>query len=214
MTTFGTSAYLKLLGLNPKPRDTELRGRIRPTGSGGYDFHKAMRRIASEFASGQADWTTTRSRLKAISKQPERKSATAAAFALARWVGGRPIRLLDSAEQRAGSPNDVFSIRFSPDFEIHLDGTPTRIHIWNTKSPQIRIREAIGALGLFVSEDSPRSIGVLSLRTGELFLPSDYSSARDLARILALDIEKRFIRISAEHSGKALRAPPSEKRAG
>lgn len=214
MTTFGTSAYMKLLGLNPKPRDTELRDRILPTGGGGYDFHKAMRRIASEFASDEADWTTTKARLRAIKKRPERESATAAAFAFKRWGNGRSIRLLADSEQRVSSPNEVFSIKFSPDFEIELDGVPTRIHIWNTKKPHIRIREAIGTLGHFVTEDSPSSIGVLSLRTGELFLPTDYSSSRELARILAIDIEKRFLRISGEHAGTVLRAPPPEKRAG
>lgn len=213
MTTFGTSAYLKLLGLNPKPRDTELRDRISSTGGGGYDFHKAMRRIASEFASDKADWATTKARLKTIKRRPERQSATAAAFAFKRWVNGRSIRLLTNSDQKISSPNDVFSIKFSPDFEIELDGVPTRIHIWNTKRPHIRIREAIGTLGHFVIEDKPSSIGVLSLRTGELFLPTNFSSSRELARILAIDIEKRFRRIFDERAGEAFGAPLSEKRA-
>lgn len=198
MTTFGTSAYLKLLALNPQPRDSEIRKRIWPNDGSGYDFHKAMRRIATDFAGGIADWNTTKAKLKAIRKPEERKSATSAAFALKRWVADRPIRLTDSVEQKSASPNEMFSIRFTPDFEIDLDEVPTRVHIWNTKKPSIRIREAVGTLGHFVSEATPRSIAILSLRTGELFVPVDYSSSRELARILALDIEKRFTRISEE----------------
>lgn len=85
MTTFGTSAYLKLLGLSPQPRETAIRQRMSPSARP-YDFHRAMRRVASKFASGQTDWPTTKAALKAIKQKPERQSATAAAFALKRWV--------------------------------------------------------------------------------------------------------------------------------
>lgn len=214
MTTFGMSAYLKLLALNSPPRDTVIRNRIWKAGGTGYDFHKTMRKIATEFAMGSADWPTTKMRLKAIRQAPERKSATAAAFALARWGAGRPIRIPKGAELRSSSPNDIFSVRFLPDFEIDLDGTPTRIHIWNTKRPSIRLREAIGTLGLFVPEHAPRSIAVLSLRTNELFMATDYESASQLARLLALDVERRFTRIASERGRTATKSPPKEKRAG
>ena len=197
MTTFGTSAYLKLLALNPKPRDTEIRKRL-GTQKGGYDFHKAMRRIVTEYASATVDWNTTETRLKAISKLPERKSAISAAATLMSWINGRPIRLLKDLKQHAASPNGIYSVNFSPDFEIQLDGIATKIHLWNTIRPPIKLREAIGTLGLFVPDDAPKSIGILSLRTGELFIPSDVQSARDLARMLALDIERRFLRVTEE----------------
>lgn len=211
MTTFGTSAYLKLLGLNPQPRDTELRKRIWPTTDGGYDYHKAMRGIATGFASGSADWRTTKAALKAIKRPDERISATSATFALMRWVNGRSIRPVAIGEQKAQSPNALFSIKFTPDFELDLNGTLTRIHIWNTKKPLIRLREAIGTLGLFVSEESPHSIAILSLRTGELFVPTDYERAHKLAVLLAVDIEKRLTRIS-EEGGKRRPKYPLEKR--
>lgn len=213
MTIFGTSAYLKLLALNPQPRDTELRKRIWPTGGNGYDFHRAMRRISTEFASGAIDWTSTKARLKAIKKPEERKSAISASFALVRWVKSRPIRLIDGAERTVSSPNDTFAVRFTPDFEIDLDGVATQVHIWNTKKPTIRIREAIGTLGLFVSKDKPRSIAILSLRTGELFLPVNYGSARELGQLLALDIERRFARLVEEYSERHSKRPDGERRA-
>lgn len=213
MTTFGTSAYLKLLALNPRPRDTELRKRIWSPGYAGYDFHKAMRRIATEFSAEIADWPTTRAKLKAIKNPAERKSATPATFALMRWIDRRPIRLINT-ERKISSPNSVFSIKFSADFEIDIDGFPTQVHLWNTKTPAIRFREAIGVLGHFATEDTPRSVAILTLRTGELFLPSTYESARQLARTLALDVEERFIRISSEADRATRKAPPAERRIG
>ncbi|MBO6725107.1 MAG: hypothetical protein JJ911_05530 [Rhizobiaceae bacterium] len=213
MTTFGTSAYLKLLALNPQPRDTEIRNRIWSTRGNPYDFHKAMRRTATAFAAGIDDWPSTRAKLKSIRKPAERISATAAVFALKRWVNDRPIRLLRGNERKIASPNEIFSVKFSPDFEIDLDGVLTQVHIWNTKKPTLRLREAIGMLGLFCASETPSSIAVVSLRTSELFLPTNYESARDLARILAIDVERRFTRIAEERRERRPR-PPEERRAG
>ncbi|CAN7419737.1 hypothetical protein [Aminobacter sp. LjRoot7] len=211
MTTFGTSAYLKLLALNPQPRDTEIRKRLGAR-KGGYDFHKAMRRVATEYASQAVDWHTTEARLRAISQAAERQSATSAAQALMSWVNGRAIRLVQDADQQVASPNGIYSVKFSPDFEIDLGGTATRIHIWNTIRPAINLREAIGTLGLFVPDDNPQSIGVLSLRTGELFVPTNAESSRDLARMLSLDIERRFDRVAAEENARRPEDRGSERR--
>ncbi|MCO5056595.1 MAG: hypothetical protein M9905_01675 [Rhizobiaceae bacterium] len=213
MINFGTSAYLKLLALNPQPRDTEIRNRIWTNGSGGYDFHKAMRRIATEFAAGTEDWPTTRASLKSIKNPAERRSAIAATFALKKWIGDRSIRLLQQGEQKELSPNKLFSVKFSPHFEFDLEGVQTRVHIWNTKMPPLRLREAIGTLGLFCEPGAPKSIAVLSLRTNELFRPTDYETTRNLARLLAIDIEKRVTRVSEERNVKRLDRP-QEKWAG
>jgi hypothetical protein len=213
MTTFGTSAYLKLLAFNAKPRDTEIRKRLTPQ-NGGYDFHKAMRQIATAYASGTASWAETAAKLKAIKNPAERKSATSAAKVLINWVGGRQICFPRSSDLHAVSPNGIYSVKFSPDFEIDIDGTITRIHIWNTLQPDINLRSAIGTLGLFVPEDRPNSIGVLSLRSKELFLPADFKSARDLAKFLALDIEKRFARITDEKRERPTKDRGSEKGIG
>lgn len=213
MTTFGTSAYIKLLAANPKPRDTEIRKRLSPT-KGGYDFHKTMRQIATSYTSGAATWAETEARLKAIKKSAERNSATSAVAALFNWVDQRPIRILHNSDVYAASPNGIFSVRFSPDFEIDLGGTITRIHIWNTVSSIINLRAAIGTLGLFVPEDRPSSIGILSLRSGELFLPSNFESARDLGRMLAIDVERRFLRIADEEREGRHKSGGSERRAG
>ncbi|WP_147448204.1 hypothetical protein [Mesorhizobium sp. YM1C-6-2] len=211
MTTFGTSAYMKLLALNPQPRETEIRKRFAGS-KRSYDFHKAMRKIVTEYVSGRVDWSATEARLLAIKKPAERTSAISAAHALMNWINGRPIKLLQKADVQAASPNDIFSVRFSPDFEIEIAGKPTRIHIWNTIRPPIAARESVGMLGLFVSDDAPQSMGVLSLRSEELFLPSSAVRARELAKLLALDIEKRMSRIAAESGTRPSKEDGSERR--
>ena len=210
--TFGTSAYLKLLGHNPKSRDTEIRKRLSPS-KGGYDYHKAMRKIVTEHASGAANYEVTQRRLDSINSASERNSAKTAIRTFMEWLGDREVRLTDSSGEVKSSPNEVFSVRFTPDFEMDLDGLTTHIHIWNTIRPAIRIREAIGTLGLFVSDDHPRSIGILSLRSGELFLPADATSSRELARLMALDIEKRFIRAIEDRRDENRQDISAEKRA-
>jgi hypothetical protein len=58
MLNFGASAYLTLLALNPKPRDTEIRKRLLPS-KNGYDYYRAMRRIATNYSSHSATWEET-----------------------------------------------------------------------------------------------------------------------------------------------------------
>ncbi len=202
MTKFGTSAYLKLLGLNPKPQNTSIKERLKPS-KDGYDFHRKMRRLATDFASGAVNYETTQALLKGISRDAERKSAISAISDLVRWLDGRPIRPTDNAVDVQSSPNGIFSVKFAPDFEMELSGSPVRIHMWNTIKPEITLREAIGVLGLFVNDEHPTSIGILSLRSGELFVPDNGPKSRELARFLALDIERKFARVIEEMRGSA-----------
>lgn len=195
MATFGTSAYIKILAQNPAPRDTTIRERLFPKRTGGYDFHKDMRSIVTQSAAGLIDLKTTRERLGSIRKESERASALSALNAFTGWLGERPITLPEVKPEVWRSPAGLFSVRFQPDFLIDIDGTIVRIHLWNTKRPACGLREAIGALGLFVQDEVPSSIGILSLQTGELYRPTDADSARSLARFLALAVEKRFHRI-------------------
>ena len=71
MINFGTSAYLKILALNPRPKDTQLKNRLTPSDSG-YDFHRSMRQIAPKFAAGKLDAEATVKALSSIKKTPER----------------------------------------------------------------------------------------------------------------------------------------------
>lgn len=199
MTRFGTSAYIKLLALNPTPRDTLIRGRITPTRSGGYDFHKAMRKIVTDAAAGVVPPDETARRRERISNDSERAYAVAALKSLTKWLDGRQI-IVTSHAQIWTDPRSLFSVQFTSDFEVEHNGFRTKFHLWNTKIPECTKREAIGTLGLFVSEEVPQSIGVLSLQSEEAFVPQDAAGSRKLAMLLASDIQRRFEKhkISAE----------------
>lgn len=211
MLNFGTSAYLKLLALNPKPRDTELRNRLVSSG-GGYDFHKRMRRIATLYATGNADWGATLRELNAINEGPERTSATHALGKLTEWLGGQSAQVVVGGDVKAVSPTGLFSVKFAPDFGLDLNGKRFRVHIWNTKQPAVRLREAIGTIGLFSDETDASELAILSLRTGELFASANVQSAKDLALLLARDIERRIVRLREELADERRpRGPESDK---
>lgn len=191
VVTFGTSAYLKLLALNPKPRSTELRKRRSPSG-GGYDFHKAMRRIAASYVSGELSIEQVHKEFARITNLPERQSAIHAVNQLTGWLGGTPARRI-SDERRVASPNGVFSVRFSPDIEVSRGSRRMLIHLWNTKQPKLTTRESIGTLGLFCHEYKDADIAVLCLRQRHLFALSEQTKSEELAQLLALDLERRFL---------------------
>jgi hypothetical protein len=189
---FGTSAYLKILALNPKPRDTALRNRRSASSGGGYDFHKAMRRIAAGHVTGELSIEETLAEFGRIEQSAERQSAIQAVNQLVGWLRGAPVTRV-SDERRVLSPSGVFSVRFVPDIAVTLDGKRTLIHLWNTKQPKLTSREAIGTLGLFVREYEGAEIGVLCLRTRHLYATSEHTKSEELARMLALDVERRLI---------------------
>lgn len=212
MINFGTSAYLKLLALNPRPRDTEIGKRL-GTRTGGYDFHKAMKQIAADFACRRRTWDETQSAIAAITKPAERASALSALNVLAHWLNGIPVTAA-AQDRRYVSPSSLFSVKFTPDFECVVDGFPIQVHIWNTMRPAIRLREAIGVVGLFVAEDDASRLGVLSLRTGELFTSRDVDSSRQLAHLLAADVERRILRIDEDRQRPGREDRPSAGRSG
>ena len=191
MINFGTSAYLKLLALNPKPRDTELRNRLTPS-EGGYDFHKAMRHIASRFASGEIDAMDIHDELDTIKRTPERQSAVHAINQLTTWLNGRSVHLINGQEKKYVSEAGLFSVKFTPDFVVVNDERKTLVHLWNTKHPKLTSREAIGTLGLFSREYTDFEVGVLCLRSRHLFAVTETTKSEELSRLLAKDIEKRI----------------------
>jgi len=210
MLNFGTSAYLKLLALNPKPRDTEIRKRLSADGKG-YDFHKAMRRIARTHAAGSISWEQAQTELQSIRKVPEGNAAIAAVENFAKWVGKRHITSLSNNEHRSISPSELFSVIFTPDFEIELNDSKIRVHIWNTAQPTINLREAVGTLGLFAHTDDAFRIGILSLGSGELFAIADADQSRELAMLLARDIDQRILRLRAETADRRRGERPDDR---
>lgn len=191
MLNFGTSAYLKLLALKPKARDRELKKRLMPDG-GGYDFHKAMRRIAVGYASGKYTKNELQSKIANITRDAERNAAAIAVPRFYEWLGGRPIHALDDAELRAESPSGHFSVKFSPDFEIEHGGKSIHVHLWNTANPKIDERDVIGTMGLFAQQNIFYSLGILSLQSLDFFVINDIKSSQTISALIASQIENRI----------------------
>ena len=176
MPTFGFSAYLKLLSLNEKPRGTAIRGRIEG-GSGGYDFHRSMKREASRLLGEDASLEEILLSLQAIKRAPERASASQALKRLATWRSANPGELKTFKPVTYSHASGLFKVTFTPDFGIRLGRTETAVHIWNTAHPVITSRTVHSALSLFpdlYEEGSgPEDFALLSLREPKLYRLSE-----------------------------------------
>ena len=199
MKNFGTSYYLKLLGLNPKPRETELIRRLFPSDdASGYDFHKRMREIAAARIEGDYSKGTIDERLATITQKAERESAVHAIRQLDEWLGGRRAVQATIAPLKAISPANRFSVVFKPDIAALVEDEWVNIHLWNTMRPKIGIREAAGCIGLFREQIDQKTLAVLNLRNKELYRFATDERTDELARILIGDLERRLDKILEE----------------
>jgi hypothetical protein len=166
--TFGFSAFLKLLSLNDKPQQTEIRRRFAPSG-GGYDFHDSLRRLAHHHLVDDKPMTDVLASAATIAQAPERLSATAGLERLALWRAENPGPALDFPPVTFESPGHLFRVKFEPDFGLALHSKPTALHLWNTKKPPLAPAAVYIALSLIAQkyeglEGAPEDLGVLSLR--------------------------------------------------
>lgn len=191
MIGFGTSAYLKVLGLNPKPRSSEIRRRLSPS-NGGYDFHKTMRRIVPRVVSGAINAHEGEIEFQRITKTPEREAAQKALETLREWQNGREIRIDGLVEATTVSRSNLFSVKFSPDFWMMNEGKKTLVHLWNTQKPQITYREVVGALGLFAEKYENQNLAVLCLRSVQLYVVQPNAKTEELSHFLMRDVERRI----------------------
>lgn len=194
MPTFGFSAFLKLINLNERPRRTEIRKRLYPSG-GGYDFHKKTRQLATGFLVEGRPLEECLEMAALITSPSERRSAVSALNALAMWRDAHPGRMVDVAERTYESPAGMFKVRFLPDFGVSMSGRVVAVHIWNSLTPRLQPRLVRAALALIaplyggVIDD----LSVLSLRTGELISLGDPADSELTAGRLVDLIEDIFI---------------------
>ena len=195
MPTFGFSAYLKLLSLNEKPRGTAIRGRV-AGGSGGYDFHRSMKREAARLLGEDASLEEILLSLQVIKRAPERASASQALKRLATWRSANPGQLMTFKPATYSHGSGLFKVTFTPDFGIRLGRTETAVHIWNTAQPTITSRTVYSALALFpeLYEDGrvPEDFALLSLREPKLYRLSEAGRHAGLAAIAADNIAEGF----------------------
>jgi hypothetical protein len=195
MPNIGFSAYLKLISLNERPRDTAIRGRVSPTG-GGYDFHRSMKRAAHRLLAEDAPLADVLDALAAIQRQAERTSAIQALTRLAEWRAANPGELLSYKPATYAHASGLFKVTFTPDFGVRMGRAGTAVHIWNTQTPKLLARTVYAALsllpGLYEDNDAPDDFALLSLRDLQFYRLSEAGRYSGLGETMAEKIAENF----------------------
>lgn len=199
MPTIGFTAYLKLLSLNPKPRDRELRKKFLGDG-GGYDFHRRMRFAARRWLLGQASFDEVLADAAAIKGEHERRSYVEALHNLRAWRADNPGAVLGLLRKTHPSDLGLFEVVSQPDFGVLIDGQLVAIHIWNTKRTKLTASAVQAALsllpGLYEGEEhAPDDFAVLSLQGAGLIRLSAIGVSKGAARLATSDLDQRIEKI-------------------
>lgn len=195
MPNIGFSAYLKLISLNERPRDTAIRGRVSPKG-GGYDFHRSMKRAAYRLLAEGAPLAEVLETVAAIQRPAERSSAIQALTRLAEWRTANPGELLSYKPATYAHASGLFKVAFTSDFGVRLGRAGTAVHIWNTQTPKLSPRTVYAALsllpGLYEDADAPDEFAVLSLRDLQFYRLSEAGRYSSLGESMAEKIAESF----------------------
>jgi hypothetical protein len=186
MSTFGFSAFLKMLSLNDRPQRTAMRSRLLPSSGSGYDFHRQFRLLAHRYLSGGEALADLLEEADALGNEAEGRAAREALLFLEGWRSDFPGRLFDFSPCVWESPNRLFKVRYTPDFGIEIGGVRVGVHIWKTQRPPLDARMTYAALSLFPElyagqDDGPEDLAVLSVITGRLYRLSDVPDQTVLA---------------------------------
>lgn len=209
-TTFGFSAFLKLISLNQRPRITEMQKRLRPASGGGYDFHKATRELLHRQVVDGASVEHLIAQADLIKNPYEKDSAVAALRRMVELKSafvGTPFGL---PERSYESPVGAFTVRLQPDFGAEVSGTRVGVHVWNTKAPQLDSRLARAALSLFalMFEGKAEDLAVLDLRRPALIRVGDPARHALLADRMVSYLEDTFLDL---RSGRAVAPSPEDR---
>ncbi|RWN46448.1 MAG: hypothetical protein EOS03_14170 [Mesorhizobium sp.] len=207
MSTFGTSAYLKLISLNSKPQRTELRKRLSPSNAS-YDFHRSLRLHSNRLLAKGESIENVLESVGRIAKLPERTSVQAGLATLLNWRASHPSKLFEVKSHIYASPTDVFKLNFSADFGTVIDGKRCAVHLWNTKKPPLSERLTVGVLSL-MKQNYPEldNLVVLSLLDSQLFWSAEDVRYATIGHNLALRIEEVILSVEDE-----LRPPTTGRR--
>ncbi len=186
MSTFGFSAFLKMLSLNDRPQRTEMRKRLLPSSGSGYDFHRQFRLLAHRYLSGGEALADLIAEAEAFGNEAEGRAASEALMFLEEWRAHFPGRLFAFPPTVWESPSSAFKVRYTPDFGIEIGGIPVAVHIWKTQRPPLDARMTYAALSLFpelyaAQRDGPQDLAVLSVTTGRLYRLSEVPDQSVLA---------------------------------
>lgn len=210
MTTFGFSAFLKLIHLNERPKRTELRNRLRGSAEGGYDYHRSLRGLSKKLILGGQDLASVSAEANSIKKLPERNSAKSGLLMLNNWKAMNVGAVFPADRVTIESPSGLYKVAYPPDFGADVRGVRTAVHIWNTMRPDLESRIVLAALAPFFDpmvEQGFDEIAVLSLQDGQLFRLGDPRRYLDHAAIVFEHIEHLIEELNDEG-----RRPPAEDR--
>lgn len=193
MLNFGTSAFLKLLYQNAKPQRSTIRGRVRSSGGGGYDFHRSLRLLVKRRLVHGESLASILATIGEIARQPERDSVRNGLEHLETWRASYPGAISGFSPVTYVSPAGLFSVSFTPDFGVQIGTRSVAAHVWNTKEPALVEHLTYGALSLFYplydGDDRPGDLAVLSLRDGALYRLVDVAKYADLGAELVTKID-------------------------
>lgn len=214
MPTFGFSAFLKMLSLNPRPQRTEMRNRLLPSSGGGYDFHRQFRLLAHRYLSDGEALAALYAEAAGYGNVAEGRQAREALEFLEEWRETFTGSVFSFEPKTWESPEDVFKVRYTPDFGIEIDGIRVAVHIWKTQRPPLDARMTYAALSLFSDlydqhPNGPQDLAVLSVLDGRLYRLSDVADQSVLAERVVIFIENLIEDITDEISTPS--TPPSDQ---
>ena len=212
MPAFGTSAYLKLTSLNPKPQRTELKKRLGPSDSP-YDFHRSLHLHANRLLAKGEKIDDVLASASRITKTPERTSVQNGLMTLLNWRTDHPSELFEVENSIYISPHDVFKIKYSPDFGTFINGKRCAIHLCNTKKPTLSERLTVGTLSMLKQNyPSIDHLVGLSLLDSRLFWSVDDPRYVSMGQNVVLRIEEAILSVQDElrtATPKDRRTPPT-----
>jgi len=199
MPSIGFAAYLKLIALNPKPRDTELRKKLLGEG-GGYDFHHRIKRASRRYVFGEATMAELEAEAEEIQRASERTAYSEGLAKLETWRKATPGEALLIPSKVHTPEGKRFSLQARPEFGLLDAGRITAFHVWNTKRPKLTEADARNALSLlpalYADDDvPPDDFAILSLREPKVYRLSELGCQPAAAHFTAADIEQRIQKI-------------------
>lgn len=207
MPTFGFSAFLKLLSLNPRPQRREVRMRLTPS-EGGYDFHRSLRLKSGRLVLGGEKLESLIDEAVTLANPAERRSLEAGLRQLDQWRTETAAAAFPIPPALYTSPADEFRISFVPDFGCVLGGQTIAVHLWNTNSVALSPRMSFAALALvrsaYEGDVVPDDLAVLSLPENRLYRLSDVPDQSRLAAIVAANLDRLFESVRGEITGTSV----------
>jgi hypothetical protein len=209
MPTFGFSAFLKLLSLNPRPQRREVRLRLSPS-DGGYDFHRSLRLRTSRLMVDNEDLQALINEASDLGNPAERRSLEAGLRQLDAWRAANPSQVLAIPSALYVSPGQEFRVNFIPDFGYRMGTQNVAVHLWNTGTIELSPRMTYAAMALvstaYEGDVAPDDLAVLSLPDNRLYRLSDVPDQSRLAAIVAGNLDRLFASVRGELVGPTV--PP------